>query len=355
MKIAIVGTRGIPNNYGGFEQFAQYLSLELTRNGQEVWVYNPSYRKDKIEEWKGVHIKKIFCLSLFNGLSQIIYDYLSVRDAIKEKSDIIIVCGYVSSYFALLHFIKYKTNIVVHMDGWEWKRKKWNVVTRFIIRFIEKQVVKKMPFLVVDHPILSQYFQKVYHKTVAEIAYGCVMLEVHPLSIAIEKPYFLLIARNEKENNIDLVCKSFLESGVEANLYIFTNKKVGSQSDKIKWILHEYDENVLNYYRSKALAYIHAYTVGGTNPSLLESMAYCKTIIALDNDFHRLILEDNALYFKTKDELTILFRMLISNKNIPLHLEANRLKIIKNYQWSFVANHYLKLFKTMMNEQNIAK
>ncbi|HNV94975.1 MAG TPA: DUF1972 domain-containing protein [Bacteroidales bacterium] len=352
MKISIVGTRGIPNNYGGFEQFAQYLSIELTKYGYDVWVYTPSYRKEKIDKWKGVHLKKIFCPSIFNGFSQILYDYLSLKNALKEKSDVVLVCGYVSSYLALLRYKKYKTKIVVHMDGWEWKRKKWNLFVRSMIRYTEKQVVKNMHFLVVDHPILKKYYLEKYKKDVFEIAYGCHLNDIVFLNENIDKPFFLVIARNEKENNIELVCQSFIESGIEAYLYIFTNKRVACKSDKIRCLENEYDENVLNYYRNKALAYIHAYTVGGTNPSLLESMAYCNTIIALDNDFHHFILEENALYFKTKDELTRLFRMLIFNKNVPLHREANRLIIQTNYQWSLVAEKYLELFNKMKNEQN---
>lgn len=350
MKIAIVGTRGIPNNYGGFEQFVQYLSLELIQTGNKVTVYNPSYRKELDNNWNGVYLKKIFCLRFFNSFSQIVYDYLSIRDAIKEKSDIILVCGYVTSYFALIRYSKHKTKMVVHMDGWEWKRKKWNYLTRRLILFIERQVVKKMPYLVVDHQLLESYYLNKYNKRVYKIDYGCNVKEVVPLKMQIKKPFFLLIARNEKENNIDFVCESFLESGVDAYLYVFTNKKIKIKSEKIKCFLNEYNEDILNFFRNQALAYVHAYTVGGTNPSLLESMAYCKTIIALENDFHRLILEENALYFRTKYELVELFKMLINHNELYLHLEYNRLKILKNYQWTFIAHKYMSLFKKMMNE-----
>ncbi|MGQ9848308.1 MAG: DUF1972 domain-containing protein, partial [Bacteroidales bacterium] len=166
MKIAIVGTRGIPNNYGGFEQFAQYLSLELVRLGNNVTVYSPSYRKDFDNNWNGVYLKKIFCPRYFNGLSQVLYDYLSIKDAIKEKFDIILVCGYVTSYFALVCYNKYKNKIVVHMDGWEWKRKKWNILIRKLILFIEKKVVLKMPYLVADHELLKEYYYNKYNKNV---------------------------------------------------------------------------------------------------------------------------------------------------------------------------------------------
>lgn len=350
MKIAIVGTRGIPNNYGGFEQFAQYLSLELIRFGNDVTVYNPSYRKELDNNWNGVYLKKIFCLRFFNSFSQVVYDYLSIKDAIKEKFDIIFVCGYVSSYFAFVRFSKYKTKMVVHMDGWEWKRKKWNFLTRRLILFIEKQVVRKMPYLVADHQLLENYYLNKYNKSVYKIDYGCNIKDIVPIKTQIDKPFFLLIARNEKENNVDFVCKSFLDSGVDANLYVFTNKKAKIKSEKIKWFLNEYHEDVLNFYRNQALAYVHAYTVGGTNPSLLESMAYCKTIIALDNDFHRLILEENALYFKTKHDLVEIFKIIVNGNKLYLHLEFNRLKILKNYQWTSVAHKYMALFKTMMNE-----
>jgi len=353
MKIAIIGTRGIPNRYGGFEQFAQHLSEELSTN-HEVTVFNPHYRKDISNYWNLVKIEKALCPRILGPLGHVVYDYISIKKALKLGNEVILVCGYVTSYIALLRFKNYRNNILVHMDGFEWKRAKWGPIIRRIIKYIERKTVMLMPHLVTDHPYLEQYYIDTYQKKVHQIAYGC---EVRNVRINknlqnIDKPYFLVIARNEKENNIEMVCQAFISADIDAYLMIFTNKKVKINSTKIKIWFNEYDEDILNFYRSYALAYIHAYTVGGTNPSLIESMAYCSTIIALKNDFHQYLLENNALYFEDENDLKLIMKEVINNKDLYLHLEKNRIKIESYFQWSQIAQQYLNLFNNMLNEKD---
>ncbi|NSW46543.1 MAG: DUF1972 domain-containing protein [Bacteroidales bacterium] len=351
MKIAIIGTRGIPNRYGGFEQFAQHLSEELSTN-HEITVFNPHYRKDTSNYWKSVKIEKALCPRILGPLGHIIYDYVSLKKALNSGNDVVLVCGYVSSYFALWRFKKYKNRILVHMDGFEWKRAKWWPIIRHIIKYIERNTVMLMPHLVTDHPFLEQYFMDTYQKKVHQIAYGCKLREVIINNNKhIDKPYFLVIARNEKENNIEMICRAFIAADIDAYLMIFTNKKFKVNSPKIKVWLNEYDDTILNFYRSKALAYVHAYTVGGTNPSLIESMAYCSTIIALKNDFHQYLLENNALYFNDENDLKEIMKKLIHNKKLHLHLESNRKKIESYFQWHQIAQQYLCLFNEMLNEE----
>lgn len=349
MKIAIVGTRGIPNRYGGFEQFAQHLSLQLVELGHEVVVYTPKNRKDIGKEWNGIKIKKIFCPDFMGGFGQIFYDYFSLKDAIKSNYDVILVCGYVSSYPALYRFKKHSNRMLVHMDGLEWKRTKWNFLVKYAIKQIERKVSAMMPHMVTDHDFIHEYYKKNYQRETYNIPYGCV-IDNSVCDLKPEKDFFLSIARNEKENNLALICNAFLEANVDEDLIIFTNKPLKVYHQKIKVWVNEYRDEVLNRYRKQAKAYIHAYTVGGTNPSLIEAMAYSKIILATDNEFHKQILETDAFYFNHISELKNLIQSVSKNERNDIHLNNNRKKVEQFYQWNDIAKRYEDVFKKMLNE-----
>jgi|YNPMSStandDraft_1061717.scaffolds.fasta_scaffold02989_4 hypothetical protein len=345
MKIAIVGTRGIPNRYGGFEQFAQNLAIELNKIGMEVVVYSPSYRNDVFDNWKGIKIRKIKFFTFFGSFYHFVYDFLSIKDAIKHKNDLIFICGYVTALPAILWYGKYNSIMLVHTDGFEWKRKKWNKFVRILIKYSEKILVKRKIQLVTDHNIIQKYFYEKYNRIVHCIAYGCTLDFDFKL---ITDKYFLIIARNEKENQIELVLESFISSKIDCELWIFTNKPIASKyndNNKIKVWLNVYDESLLNNLRFNAQAYIHSYTVGGTNPSLIEAMGHCKIIIAFDNEFHREILANNAFYFKNKHELIEIFRKIQQSE---ISFRDSYKKIIQEkYLWSNIANQYVSIFKTL--------
>jgi glycosyltransferase involved in cell wall biosynthesis len=353
MKIAIAGTRGIPNNYGGFEQFAQELSRNLVIKGHAVTVFSPSYRNDVNEKWNNVSIKKIACPSVAGSFGHFIYDFLSIRWAVKQKFDVILVCGYVTSFPALWWYRSQRHRLVIHTDGLEWKRNKWNSLTRLIIKKMEKWTSQLAIHLVVDHPVIQEYYKTRYSKEVHRIAYGCDIREniLKPTDEKqIPNSYFLVIARNERENQLELICHAYLKSNTVEELIIFTNKPFKNQNPKIHIILNEYNDEILNQYRRHAKAYIHAYTVGGTNPSLIEAMAYCPLILAFDNEFHRSILEKNAIYFSNEEELVLLLRQVSEQKlNVENLLNANRVKVLENYQWKIIAEQYIHLFNLIMN------
>jgi hypothetical protein len=266
---------------------------------------------------------------------------LSISDAIKRNDDVLLVCGYVTSFPALWWHRKYQQKFLIHTDGFEWKRKKWNWLIRQFIKYCEKKIAQRFSNLISDHEDIQEYFVKQYQKQTFCIAYGCAKeIEInHP-----QKDYFLVIARNEKENQIDLIIRAFIASDSEKELWIFTNKRMKKiQHPKIKVFLNNYIETFLNNIRMHATAYIHAYTVGGTNPSLIEAMGFCKLIVAYDNSFHRKILGKHALYFNTEAELTTIFRQL-HRENISFTNYYNNIVETK-YNWRSIAEQYFSVFQ----------
>lgn len=356
MKIAILGTRGIPNRYGGFEQFAENLSRHLVLLGHDVIVYNPSYHPYKENSINGVNIVRISCPEkLLKGAAHFLYDYYSLKDTVKKNADIALICGYGTSAFALSIVKKGKTKVITNMDGFEWKRSKYNFFTKMMLKWFEKLAVKHSHQIVADHPVIQNYYQEKYHVSPALISYGANI----PLSFNENTPskyklttgnYFLIVARDEPENQLEFIISAWKDSGVSSQLCVVTNfprlsKKYFHQKNLV-FINGLYDYSELSSLRHFSLACIHGHTVGGTNPSLLEAMAAQSLIIAHDNPFHRDILDENALYFDSKKSLSETLNVFSNRSDKKENAILNNLnKIEKYYHWEIIAEKYLAIFK----------
>ena len=159
MKIGILGTRGIPNAYGGFEQFAQYLAQGLVNRGHSVWVYNSSDHPYQEQEWRGIHI--IHCAdweARIGTAGQFIYDFNCLKDARKREFDVLLQLGYTSN--SIWHRIWPKRTLnVVNMDGLEWKRSKYGPVTRKFLARAEQWAAKHADVLIADSIGIRDYIR----------------------------------------------------------------------------------------------------------------------------------------------------------------------------------------------------
>ncbi len=173
MRIIITGIRGIPNRYGGFEQFVEKLSVRLFDTGNEIWVYNPHYHTYKDNDFGGVLIHRKSTFNSFLGpASNYLYDLVCINAAIKQKTDLILECGYASAspWYPFLH--RKGTKLVTHMDGMEWQRAKWGGLTKKVIRRAESTAVKYSDAIVCDHPVIANYYYDTYAVRPEMIPYG---------------------------------------------------------------------------------------------------------------------------------------------------------------------------------------
>jgi len=355
MKIAIIGTRGIPNYYGGFEQFAQYLAKGLTQKGFEVTVYNSHTHPYQKKTWNGVNI--VHCKDLeykMGTAGQFIYDLNCILDARKKQYDVILQLGYTSnSVWGWL--LPKKTIVTTNMDGLEWKRTKYSGLVRNFLKHAEKLAVKYSDHLIADSMGIQEYLYAKYNKQAVFIPYGadifkdnhCLLLEEFDLT---PYEYDMLIARLEPENSIEIIldgraksnCKrKFLVVGSHNTSYGEYLKKKYAPFYDIKFIGGIYDINKLNNLRYYTNLYFHGHTVGGTNPSLLEAMASGSLVCANDNPFNRYILEADALYFKTPNDVTLYINEVKYNQPVYQQFIANnRKKIEEKYSWDNIINQY---------------
>jgi glycosyltransferase involved in cell wall biosynthesis len=282
MKIAIIGTRGIPNNYGGFEQFAEYLSVGLVNRGHEVFVYNSHNHPYKKNIWNGVNI--IHCYDpeyLIGTPGQFIYDLNCIVSCRKYDVDIILQLGYTSSSIWNRMMPK-KSILVTNMDGIEWKRSKFSPKVQRFLKYAEGLAVKYSNYFVSDSIGIQQYLEKEYKVESTYIPYGAEIMGVPNFDILNQYDlklydYDIVIARMEPENNIEMMLKGFLHSKKERDLVIIGSleTKFGQylsnkyQDKKIKYLGFVSGLDTLNSLRYFSNLYFHGHSVGGTNPSLL--------------------------------------------------------------------------------------
>jgi glycosyltransferase involved in cell wall biosynthesis len=360
MKIAILGTRGIPNNYGGFEQLAQYLSLGLKEKGHDVYVYSSHKHKYQEKTWKGIHIiHKYDPESRIGAVGQFIYDFNSILNSRKHRFDVILNLGYTSSS-VWMRLFSTSAKIITNMDGLEWKRSKYSPRVQRFLMYAEKLAVKHSDLLVADSEAIQRYLERKYGVQSHFIAYGAKLFD-QPDPHLLERfnllpfAYNMLIARMEPENNIEMILEGVAASGNSAPFLV-----VGNYHNKFGRYLHArfrndrrivftgpiYDPSTVNNLRYFSNIYFHGHSVGGTNPSLLEAMGCNSLVAAHDNEFNRSVLGNEAYYFSAPAGIS----QLIDNihKQEPQNekmLRINYERIRTCYSWERIVHQYEDLMR----------
>lgn len=357
MKIGILGTRGIPNTYGGFEQFAQYLAEGLVEKGHAVFVYNSSTHSYKQPSWKEVQI--IHCADPENKVGtagQFIYDLNCLRDAGRRNFDILLQLGYTSNSVWHRYWPKNAINII-NMDGLEWKRAKYNKLTKRFLKWAESLAANYADVLIADSIGIRDHIQREYQKTAFYIPYGADIPKKFSPSVLSKfnleaNKYYLLIARIEPENNIETIIQGYKQSEQHYPLIIVgsTQNKHGQfllkkySSELIQFAGAIYDHSIINDLRHFSSIYFHGHSVGGTNPSLLEAMACGCNIAAHENEFNNAILGDDACYFSNPEDVKNIINKSITEWTRADQKNQNVEKIKKNYTWEKIIADYETLF-----------
>jgi hypothetical protein len=354
LTIAIAGTRGIPNKYGGFEQCAQYLSTALAARGYEVIVYNSSEHSFKGNTYQGVRVESVWCPeSKIGAAAHFIYDWLCLRRSVSQNHDFVLNLGYQSSAPAIWFFNGKGTKIVTNMDGLEWTRSKWGKFTSYITRLSERVAVKYSDGIISDNVGIEDYFNENYGKESDMIPYGAEVVDsgkFQPYSFDL-KPFefHLIIARLEPENSIEVILDGYVDSKSTLPFIVVgsTNHKyarmlIGRYKDTpIQFVNAIFDKSVLDNLRKYALVYWHGHTVGGTNPSLLEAMAASAFIVSSDNKFNNSVLKTNSIRFTDKSSVSIIVDDLDRHTSKrDFFIIENMTEIQSNYSWNKIANMY---------------
>ena len=367
MKIAIIGTRGIPNNYGGFEQVTEWLSEGLVEKGHDVSVYSPHHHPYQNNTWRNVQIRHCYEPDKLKTVSQFIYDFNCIMDARRQEYDVIVFMGYTSS--SIWHrFFPKNAVIVSNMDGLEWKRSKYSKPVQQFLKYAEKLAVRHSHFHIADAPGIRDYYRHKYNINCRYIPYAasCAFTElpaIHERYSVKKNNYYMLMARMEPENNIDLVLDGFTDTDTEADFLVVGNHRCRygkylmskyREDSRIKFTGAIFDQDAVHTLRKHALIYFHGHSVGGTNPSLLEAMASKAVIAAHDNEFNRAVLENDAFSFSTPDDIPAILQNFLKYDHLKMK-ERNALKISYIYNQQSVIDQYedflLECFEKKKNEK----
>lgn len=350
-KIAVIGSVGIPAQYGGFETLVEYLTRSL--EGQyafTVYCSGKAYPERKSEH-NGA--KLVYIPLKANGIQSIPYDIWSIAKAIR-KHDTLLILG-VAGCFAIPFFkLFYKRTFIVHVDGTEWKRDKWGKFAKWYLRKSEKRAAKKADTIIADNAVIQQYIDAAYHIHSVMIPYGADHVTRLPLSKALRDLYPFLaqdyafsVCRIEPENNIHILLECF--SKLSKTLVIVGNWEYSTYGknlfahyaslENIHLLSPIYDQDLLNELRSNCSVYIHGHSAGGTNPSLVEAMMLGLNILTFDVDYNRATTENQAMYFSDASSL----RSLIESESIH-NAEQMKEIALRKYTWSVIAEKYRELF-----------
>ena len=363
MKIAILGTRGVPNYYGGFEQFAEFFSVYLVEKGHEVFVYNSHNHPFQEKTFHGVNIiHQNDPEHKLGTFGQFIYDYNCIMDSRKRDFDIILQLGYTSNsiWFFLL---PKKPIIITNMDGLEWKRTKYSKPVQQFLKFAERLAAVSSDYLVSDSLGIKTFLKKQYNKESTYIAYGA-----HPFTNPDEtiisdynvtkNNYNMIMARFEPENNLEMVLDGVALNIDKTPILVIGNHetKYGNflktkykENENIRFLGGIYNIDHLNNLRYFSNIYFHGHSVGGTNPSLLEAMASKAFVIAHNNHFNKAILKENGYYFSNPQEVKNILETIKKNDN--LQLVQNNFDAIENeFNWDKINGEYLQLFEECISK-----
>ncbi|HPP29697.1 MAG TPA: DUF1972 domain-containing protein [bacterium] len=358
MKIAIVGTRGVPARYGGFETCAEELSTGLVKKGHKVLVSCRRYLyRERDRTYKGVNLCYPLCIpgKVTDTFS---HTFFSIIRVLLWSPDVILIFNSANSPLAVIPKILGK-KVVINVDGLEWKRAKWGKIAKMYYKFSEFFSSVIADVVVSDAKAIKEYYLKKYGRESVYIPYGAPHIESKNPAILKKyglQPdgYFFIGSRLEPENHQDIVVDAFKQIETDKFLVIagganwkssYVRKLQEVNDRRILFLGPVYEPGHIEELHSSAYAYIHGNEVGGTNPALLKAMGSGNCIIALDVPFNREVLGDAGLYFKDVAELKRNIELLLENQQILNSLRQKAKERARNlYRWEDVVNGYEKIF-----------
>ena len=377
--VFIIGSRGIPAQYGGFETFVdQLVSHQVSPDIQYHVACLSNDQAYQHFDYKGVDCFTIKAPKL--GPARVIaYDMMAINYALKLikkqgiEQPIFYVLGntigtFVAPFARKIH--KIGGRFYINPDGLEWKRAKWAKPIQAYLKYSEKIMTRHADLVISDNPGIESYIKEAYpwSKT-TYIAYGT---DLSPTSLnsqdnkvrefyqkwqTQEKNYYLILGRFVPENNYETAIREFMASSTKRDLVIICNQEGNpyfeelrartgfDQDPRVKFVGTVYDQDLLKYIRNEAFAYIHGHEVGGTNPGLLEALAQTDLNLVLGVSFNQTVAKDSAHYWtKETGNLAHLIDRVDSLEDVSEWGQRAKANMKQNFTWEKIVGEYEELF-----------
>src|SRR6266571_3489581 len=362
MRIVILGTRGIPANYGGFETFAEHLSTRLVARGHEVTVYcRAHYTSPRQLEYQGVRLKVLPTIR-HKYFDTVVHTFVSTLHAIGGRYDAALICNAANSPFAPLLRVA-GTPVAINVDGLEHKRKKWNWLGRRYYLAAERLATILPNVTVTDAQVIHDYYMARYNAPSTMIAYGS-EVERRPDRTSVRRwraepnRYVLYVSRLEPENNAHLVIEAFKKVRTAHKLVIVGDAPYAREYIKELKARARRDKRIIftgfvfgSDYRAlqqNAYCYLHATEVGGTHPALLAAMGFGNCVLTLAAPENIEAIGDAGIaYVDEKDLADKLQRVLRDGSLVQAYRNRAQARVRDAYEWDYVVDQYEDLFASM--------
>ena len=351
VKVAIIGTVGIPAKYGGFETLAQQLVENLNKDDIKYTVYcsGTAYKKNnRLKNYKNASL--IYLPVDANGAWSILYDLIAILHALRKNNTLLVLGVSGLIFLPAIKLLWKKKNFVVHIDGLEWKREKWNKLAKAFLKFSEKIAVNYADITIADNLAIREYITKEYKKDSVLIEYGAD--HVNTPHTVVKENYAFGVCRIEPENNVHIVLEAFSQMPDKRLIMVgnWNNSQYGlalrqrfAGYSNITMLDPIYEQEKLDVLRNSCMLYMHGHSAGGTNPSLVEAMYMGLPVAAYDVVYNRYTMENKGFYFSGPEELR---SVVITITPHTLQQNALDMKCIahKRYRWAVIAKKYEQLF-----------
>lgn len=345
MKVAIIGTVGLPPCYGGWETLVDNIVKSKNKNIEYTVYCSSKNYTTKIKSYNDA--KLVYLPFSANGISSIVYDVISLIHTWFTRPKVVLILGVSGCFFIPFYKLFSNSKIIVNVDGIEWKRDKWNRLAKLFLKFSEAVAVKFSDVIVADNEGISDYIKSEYGTPARIIAYGGEHALISDRQ-GVTCDFFFTVCRIEPENNVGMILSAFSQTNLnykivgnwEASLYGTELKTKYSKFKNIEIIDPVYDLKVLFHYRDVCKGYIHGHSVGGTNPSLVEAMHFGKQVYAYDCNFNRYTTEDKAIYFSSEQELN---NVLEKNAEVSNNQSLKEIAM-RRYTWDVITKQYEDMY-----------
>lgn len=364
----MMGTRGVPARYGGFETAIEEIGRRLADNGHHVTVYcRRSQDGGPVpREYRGMHLVELPALRS-KSLETLSHTGLSTAHAMaSRRHDVVFLFNSANAVFVPFLRLR-RIPVAVHVDGLEWKRSKWTGLGQRYYRLAESLAVRWADALIADAQGIADYYTEEFGATTDVLAYGAPILDdladdrLAELGLT-AGTFHLVVARFEPENNVELIVRGYKESGAKYPLVVVgsapysdaytraVHDAAGSDT-RVRFLGAVWDQDQLDQLYAHACTYLHGHSVGGTNPSLLRAMGAGAAIGCFDVVFNREVLGPSALCFSTSRDVAELVEHAESNPDaMQKHGESAKARAESHYRWDDVADGYEALAERLVSK-----
>lgn len=355
MRIAMIGTRGVPARYGGFETCIEEVGSRLADRGHDVTVYCRSHNvgaAEKLDRYLGMKLVHLPAVKK-RSMETLSHTALSVAHAVRARPDVAFVFNSANAPF-LPALSARNIPVATHVDGLEWQRDKWSGTGREYYRRAETLAVRFSDALIADAQGISDYYMDQFNAKTTIIAYGAPIIEKRRPELLTSlgltpRGYHLVVARFEPENHVDVIVDGYVRSNASQPLVVvgsapyseaYTQRVHHLADSRVTFLGGVWDQELLDQLYANATSYLHGHSVGGTNPSLLRAIGAGAPTVAFDVVFNREVLGEAGTFFHNAPSLTEQVEQAEANTESWESRSALSVQRAKLYDWDDVAGRY---------------